>query len=217
MGLGLITAVYGGYDHLRALPDGHGFADAVCVTDDPQLQAHGWRMIVEPTSLPPRLAAKRPKFLPFEYLTTSSAVWIDAAFSLREGRFHDFAVEHLERHEFVVWQHPEPRNCLYQEAAYCQDWPKYAREPIRRQTAHYRELGMPEHFGLFAAGTLGWRDTESMREFGAAWLAECHEWSIQDQVSLPFLLWRLNVTPGIWQAHEFANDMLDYHQHTRNE
>ena len=215
MGLGIITAVYGHFDELRPLPKNHGFDDAVCVTDDPHLRADGWRIMVEPSQERSRLAAKRPKFLPWKYLSTDSSVWIDASFSVRDHEFSAFVADHVTRHEIVVWKHPESRNCLYSEAAYCQDWPKYAGDPIRAQTAAYRAAGMPEGFGLFAAGTVGWQHTPAMRKFGQAWLAQCHAWSIQDQISLPFLLWQRGIKPGIWGAHEFANHLLTYHPHAR--
>ena len=217
MGLGLITAVYGKYDLLRPLPDGHGFDEAIAVTDDPELSATGWTILLEPREEHPRLAAKRPKFLPMNYLSTDSSVWIDAAFSINDGRFSNFARRAIEANDLTVWRHPEARDCLYQEASYCQDWPKYANDPIRSQVASYRDAGMPEHFGLFAAGTIGRRHTESVKKFGEAWLGENERWSIQDQISLPFLLWLEGITPGIWDAHEFQNDLLRYHPHLRTE
>lgn len=215
MGLAIITGIFGGFDFLRSLPASHGFDEAICVTDDPSLQADGWTVVVAPKSEHPRLAAKRPKMVPWMYTDCSHSVWIDGAFEVRDGKFSQFVREHLTRHDLVVWQHPENRNCLYQEADYCQDWPKYNRDPIRQQTAAYRAAGMPEHFGLYAAGTVGMRHTANVKKFGWAWLDECNRWSIQDQISLPFLLWQQQKTFGAWDAHEFHNDMLTYHSHNR--
>ena len=183
VGLAIVTGIFGGYDVLRALPASHGFDEAICVTDDPNLRATGWTIVTEPKTDHPRLAAKRPKMLPWLYTSLGASVWIDGAFEVRDGRLAEFAREHLTRHDFVVWQHPESRNCLYQEADYCQGWPKYSNDPIREQTAHYRAQGMPEGFGLWAAGTVGMRHTADVKGFGWAWWDECNRWSIQDQVS----------------------------------
>lgn len=215
MGLAVITAIFGDFDELRPLPPDHGFADAVCITDNTQLRADGWRMIVQPGAQHPRLAAKRPKMVPWLYTRHSTSVWIDGAFEIVDKRFAAFAADHLRQYDFVVWQHPEPRNCLFQEATYCQDWPKYCGDPIREQVASYRAAGMPEGFGLWAAGTVGMRHTADAKGFGWAWLDECHRWSIQDQISLPFLLWSRQKTFGTWDAHEFHNDLLRYHHHKR--
>ena len=215
MGLTLITGIFGGFDFLRSLPASHGFDEAICVTDDPTLRAEGWTVITEPKADHPRLAAKRPKMAPWLYTDSGSSVWIDGAFEVRDGRFSQFVREHLTHHDLVVWQHPESRDCLFQEADYCQDWPKYSGDPIREQTAAYRAAGMPEHFGLYAAGTVGMRHTADVKGFGWAWLDECNRWSIQDQISLPFLLWQRQKAFSTWGAHEFHNDMLAYHLHNR--
>jgi hypothetical protein len=213
MGLAIITAIFGGYDTLKPLPTPHGFDEAICVTDEPALAADGWTMIVEPKSDQPRLAAKRPKMVPWLYTSVGRSVWIDGAFQVINDRFAQFVREHLDRNDLVVWQHPEPRNCLYQEADYCQDWPKYCGDPIREMVATYRAAGMPEQFGLYAAGTVGMRHTADVKGFGWAWWDECQRWSIQDQISLPYLLWSRGKTFATWDAHEYQNDMLTYHQH----
>jgi hypothetical protein len=213
--ISLVTSIYGGHDNLKPLPVGHGFDDAVCITDNPDLQAEGWRTIVVPSSEPPRLAAKHPRMMPFDFVDTDVAVWLDAAFAVVGDGFAEFCLDSLADKDLIAWQHPENRNCLYQEATYCQDWPKYASQPIREQTAHYRAEGMTEGFGLWACGTLVWRNSESAKEVGQAWLYENKRWSIQDQVSLPYVLWKLEPSFGVFPAHEFLNPYLQWHQHNR--
>lgn len=215
MGLALITGIFGGYDVLRPLPALHGFDEAICVTDDPGLFASGWTMVVQEKDPHPRLASKRPKMLPWLYTQAGASVWIDGAFEVRGPEFAQFVRDHLARHDLVVWKHPEARDCIYQEADYCQDWPKYSDQPIREQTAAYKQIGMPEHWGLFAAGTVGMRHNRDTQGFGWAWWDECNRWSIQDQISLPYLLWSMRKPFGVWDAHEFHNDILTYHMHNR--
>lgn len=215
MNVTLVTAIYGDHDTLHGLPAEHGFDDAVCVTDDSTLRAEGWRVIVAPSDDPPRLAAKAPKMLPFDFVKAEVVVWIDAAFEVVGGGFRDFCLAALVAKDVVAWNHPENRDCLFQEAAYCQDWAKYSGEPIRDQTAHYRAEGMPEGFGLWACGAIVWRNREAAREFGRAWYAENRRWSIQDQVSFPFLLWKLQPDFAVFPAHEFQNPHLRWHSHRR--
>lgn len=216
MGLGIITAIFGSFDDLHALPPDHGFDEAVCVTDNPDLSAEGWRVVVQQVEgHHPRLTAKRAKMMPWEYLTTTSSVWIDGSRSVTGATFRPFVERHLATNDLVMWDHPEPRDCLYQEAAYCQDWGKYAGWPIRDQVAAYRAEGMPENFGLWCASVIGMRHTEQVRAFGQAWLDEQHRWSIQDQVSLPYLLWKHGKSIATWDAHEFNNDFIHFHPHKR--
>jgi len=216
MTISLITAIFGGYDILKELPDGHGFPKAICVTDNPDLKANGWEIIVTPSNRPSRLAAKVPKMLPFDYVDSDFAVWLDASFEVVDTALANFCRDSLGNNDFVVWGHPENRDCLYQEATYCQDWPKYCEYPIREQTSFYRSEGMPEHFGLFAAGTIVWRNNKNARDFGKAWLTENERWSIQDQISLPYLLWKLQPAAGTFALGEFDNPYLRYYPHTRD-
>lgn len=216
MGLGIITAIYGSFDDLRPLPSNHGFDQAVCVTDNPNLVAEGWELIVEDAAgLHPRLAAKQAKMMPWSYLQTDASVWIDGSRSINGAEFRPFVEQHLEHNDLVMWDHPENRDCLYQEAAYCESWGKYSQWPIRAQVESYRAEGMPEHFGLWCASVIGMRFTPQACEFGAAWLEEQHRWSIQDQVSLPYLLWKLDKSIATWNAHEFNNDLITFHPHKR--
>ena len=206
--MALITACYGAYDPVRPLPEWHGFDDAVCVTDDASIVGDGWRVHVEPRGEHPRLAAKRPKMLPWLFTDCDAAVWLDASFEITSPRFHSWALQHLERDDFVVWVHPEGRIDFADEAEICWDWPKYAGYDIRGQVQAYLADGMPRGWGLFACGTLGYRFTPEVKALGAAWYAEQEEWSIQDQVSLPYLLWRTGLPFGHWQGNEYENPYL---------
>ena len=208
MRVALITACYGQYDPIRPLPDWHGFDDAIVVTDERGIATDGWRVHLEASAEQPRLAAKRPKMMPWLYTDCEAAIWIDASFELVGRGFHKWVREHLEQDDFVVWKHPEGRNCIQQEAAVCYDFPKYRNQPIREQAAHYLADGMPRMWGLFAAGTVGYRFTPESKRLGAAWYREQERWTLQDQISLPYLLWNSGKRFGIWRANEYDNPYL---------
>jgi hypothetical protein len=210
MTVALITAIYGGYDPLQPLPVGHGFDRAICVTDDPNLEAPGWEVIYRPSDDPPILAAKHPKMTPFEFVTEEIAVWIDGSFLVNGRGWRDFCLETVEGYDLVAWAHPDRRNCLYQEAAFCSWWERYKPYNLPKQAEVYRGEGMPENFGLWACGGLVWRNSKAAREFGEAWLAEQYRHSIQDQVSFPYLVWKLKPRLGTFPAHQFLNPHLTY-------
>ena len=209
--LAAVCAIYGGYDLIPPVPD--GFDDAVLVSDVPVRS--GWRNVVEPSGARPTLAAKRPKARPDLYTDCDASLWMDGSIHVRDGAFARHVRALLEQHELVLTDHPEDRNCLYAEAVHCQDWPKYAAEPIRAQTAHYRAAGMPESFGLWAAGCIARRHTPAMVRLGDAWLEEMERWSIQDQVSLPFILWRDPVPYGTFGIDQLDNEFFDLVPHAQ--
>lgn len=202
MRIAIITSVYGAYDPVRSAPD--VFDDAVLVTDSRDSVA-GWRTFLAPSNDPPRLAAKRAKMLPWLFTDCDAAVWIDGSIEITGGNLRRWVEPLLAQKDLWVWQHPEGRNDIRQEGPVCWDWPKYAEYPIRQQIEHYANDGFPEAWGLFACGVLAWRFTDEAKRFGALWLAEQERWSIQDQISLPYLLWREGFRFGTFPAHQYQN------------
>ena len=206
MRIAVVTANFGGYDPLSPAPT--GFDDAVLVTDDRANATEGWRVHLEPTPDDPRLAGKRPKMNPWLYTDCDAAIFMDASIEITHDRLREWVEPVLTAHDLVVWSHPEGRTCLRQEAEVCQDWPKYASYDIRGQVQHYDAEGMPHNWGLFACGLIGWRFTPEAKRFGNLWLREQYDWSIQDQVSLPFLLWREGKPFGVWPANQYQNPFM---------
>ena len=211
MRLAAVCAIYSGYDLIPPVPE--GFDDAVLITD--VAVRSGWRNVVVPSDAHPRLAAKHPKARPDRYTDCDASVWMDGSIHAHGGGFADLVRAKLEHHDLVLTDHPEDRDCLFQEAEHCQDWPKYRAEPLREQAAHYRSAGMPEHFGLWAAGCIARRHTEGMRALGDAWLAEMERWTIQDQVSLPFLLWRDRIDFTTFGVDQLDNPLFDVMAHAQ--
>jgi hypothetical protein len=217
MRVALITACYGAYDPVRPLPADHGFDDAVLVTDDRSLVTDGWRVHLESSVESPRLASKKAKMMPWLYTDCDAAVWLDASFEVLGSGFAGFARAALERDDFVVWTHPEGRVDITDEARVSMTLKKYQGSRVREQAAFYKEQGFPENWGLFAAGTIGWVFTPTVKRFGSLWLRECHDWSIQDQISLPYLLWREGKPFGVWQSNEYANPYVRLRWDERSE
>lgn len=213
----LLSSIYGGYDTVKPLPEGHGFDEAIIISDNPNIDtADGWKFRFEPTGgLSPRMAAKLPKLQPFDFVDADIVVWLDGSFQIVDTRFKEFCLDSLQDKDFVTWRHPDrhERNCLYAEAEYCGHWPKYSSYAISEQVQHYRGQGMPEGFGLWACGTIVWRNTPAAKEFGRLWLMENIRWSIQDQISFPYLIWKHQPNFGEFDEHEYDNPYLVWQKH----
>lgn len=209
MRLAAVCAIYGGYDLIPPVPE--GVDDAVLVTDVPVRS--GWRNVVEPSGAHPRLAAKRPKARPDLYTDCDASIWLDGSTYVIDSDFFSIVRERLVEHDLVLWDHPEDRDCIVQEALVCHDWPQYRDEPLLAQIEHYLAQGMPEHFGLWAAGSIARRHTDRIREFGDAWLDEMERWTVKDQVSLPYLLWRHDIVPGTFGLRQFENNFVAHLPH----
>lgn len=212
MGVAVVTACYGNFDDVQPQAEQDIPVEWLCVTDDASAAIPApWSVLVVPSDKSPRLAAKRVKCEPWRFTDAATVIWVDANTLVTSSSFAREAVSHL-REGIAVFRHPR-RDCIYAEAeaslgAESQDG-KYDDQPIREQVAHYRAEGHPRHAGLFACGTVVWdATTTGSRRLGAAWLAECERWSIQDQLSLPVVARRLGVRPGVFPFAQIRRGYL---------
>jgi hypothetical protein len=206
----VVTASYGGTDavlHPQAAQD--IAVDWVCFTDQPDLKAPApWRVVHSPARFAdPCLAAKVHKATPA--VDATDVVWIDASMEVTSRSFVRSAL--AARHDGVaVFTHPR-RSCIYDEAEASLgaegQGGKYADQPLLAQVAAYRAEGHPAQGGLYACGVVAWDLTNPRAvDLGRAWLAECEQWSWQDQLSFPVVCRRLGVTPGVFPIQQIERN-----------
>jgi hypothetical protein len=212
--LAVYTAIYGGHDELKPQPVIPG-VDYVCFTDDPTMRSDQWRVVCHaPRFWHPRLAAKYYKMRPDVVLPDyAMTLWLDAHVRVVADDFYDCFVGIVGDAGVVMFANPE-RRCIYDEAAYCGHWPKYRDQPIAEQVGHYRGTGYPEDHGLYACGVIA-RDSRigAVRRLGRRWLRENVRWTYQDQISLPYVLWKLNLSPAVFRHDLWKNPWLEFHPH----
>lgn len=207
----IYTAVYGGYDDLKPQAAQSIPCDFVCFTDraDPAPPAP-WRVVAadwdEVKGAPPRVRAKFPKLMAHAAFAALAAaepaaasapydftIWIDASIRLLRPSFAARMIDAASRAGIALVAHPE-RDCVYSEAAALDGpWTRHKVDvaAARAQVERYRAEGLPERHGLFAGGVIA-RDMRDagVARLGEAWWAETRRWSVRDQLSLPFVLWR---------------------------
>jgi Protein of unknown function (DUF616) len=209
------TSVMGQYGELLAHPEIPG-VDWIAFVDTPMERADWETRVLRPDPNP-RLAAKRFKMLPHVYLEDhAQTIWIDGTVQITSPSFVDEALACVGESGIALWRHPE-RDCAYQETIVSAQMPKYANLPIYAQAAHYRAQGFPPHYGLWACGIMARRTAEpSVAKLGEMWLAEVERWSIQDQISFPWVLRELGIVPGEFPAGLYANPWLRITAHNPN-
>jgi hypothetical protein len=213
----IITSIYGGYDSLKPVLAQDGLdVEWVLVTDDSGIpDGHfGWRVVhISRPGLHPNRAAKQAKFRPWEFTDAPASVWVDGAFSVASPRF---AAEALALADPIAqFVHPW-RDCIYDEVPASEVMAKYDGEPVREQAEHYRGLGHPEHWGLWAAGVIARRHTPDVMRLGYAWAAEVARWSFQDQISEPYVLRNLGLRPSALTGNHLSNPWLSHQGSARH-
>lgn len=211
--IAILTAVYDDYDTLKPICEQAGVeVDWVFVTDNPAYkevrQALGWRVVYEPRpGVHPNRAAKRPKFLPWQYTTCDASVWVDASFRIRSATFAGEALGYAD--PIAQFVHPW-RDCLHAEAKESAAIPKYEGEPVVEQAERYAVQGHPEHWGLWATGVIARWHTDQVRQLGWEWLDETDTQSFQDQISQPYVLRRVGLRPTGFPGDHLTNEWITY-------
>lgn len=207
-----MTAVYGGYDHLSRQVDQDIEVEWICFTDstDQEVPAPFRRVVFPPLSREAvdgssaaraNLSAKRFKLTPWQFLDHERVIWIDANMEIVAAGFAREALAST-RDGVAFFRHPR-RSCVYKEAEALlgleSQGGKFADQPITEQIDSYRADGYPESHGLWASGVIAWELSEpKARRLGSEWMSEVELWSVRDQLSLPVVVWRLGMEPGLY-------------------
>lgn len=207
----IYTASFGGHDEPPELW-GAG-CDLICYTDSPTLKRKTWR-VQRLARLPlafthPRLKAKWFKMnaVTLHRLSYKTSIWIDAAFWVHHGEgFAEHCLRHL--HDgMAFYPHPAEFRSLEQESAISAQMRKYDGEPLIEQVQHYRRQGF-EGGRLLCGGVIARVHTPKIARLEKRWLKECQTWSTQDQLSLPYVLHRAKITPGLIPGDIYSNPYL---------
>lgn len=215
--MAILTAIYDSYDELKpTVPQAGMDVDWVCVTDDPDLKdgTLGWRIVYEPRpGLHPNRAAKHPKYRPWRYTNAPASLWVDASFRIISDQLAAASITHAD--PIAQFLHPW-RDCLYEEAKESAPMAKYDGEPILEQADHYRTLGHPEHWGLWATGVIARYHTDAVCLLGEQWATETDRWSFQDQISHPYACREVGLRPSSLPGTHMSNPWLRYEGSTRH-
>lgn len=133
------------------------------------------------------------------------SLWIDGSMEIIVDDYVGKCLNALGDDDFVTVKHPS-RSCIYDEAWFSAQLPRYDAQGLHRQVEYYRSIGQPDHSGLYATGANVRRINAATRELGKHWWWENLSRTHQDQVSLPVILrimgdrikWNTNMPWGEW-------------------
>ena len=162
------TAIYGDYDDVKVQPvEVKLFTEAT----HPRKELH------------PRMKAKYFKCNSHK-LDCDVSIWIDGSAVIRTPDFVQWCLDQLGDGDIALIKHPD-RDCIYDEANFCQFMPKYQGVPVLGQVEEYRKQGYPAHNGLWACGLLIRRHNDKVKRFNKLWWEHNKKYTYQDQLSFP--------------------------------
>ena len=216
----IYTAIFGNYNELQQPVEQDIPCDFICFTDAPWPSRIGAWQIIHVDKNPvqhPRLQAKYFKLMSHEVflggrlaypydnhghvlrlLPFDLLIWIDGTIEITSSAFARHMGASLGASGWAMHRHPD-RDCIFEEAEASMKLPKYAYLPIGAQVAAYAGQGIKPHSGLYACTLIVRRAPlpPELIEVNRQWWAENLTHSIKDQISLPYVLQKLQASVDV--------------------
>jgi hypothetical protein len=136
-------------------------------------------------------------------------LWIDG--NVRIKKDISSLINRLKNHDISLFKHSE-RTCAYKEAKVCSHYILDKPPIISKQVERYKKEQFPEQYGLWCGGIIF--RSNRMHNLNEFWWKEICAGSKRDQISLPYALWKNNIT-----ANNIDGNMIDgcfeLHSHLR--
>ena len=194
----IISANFGKIDNEK-----HLVKDMVIYNDD--------NTLFPSKDLNPRLRAKYFRMCSHAiYPTIPLFIWVDSSIQLKEGII-DWMKDMLGNYDAVFFKHAlrlsivEEKNYVNKNMADSYLNKRYTNYYINDQVESYLKDGFPDKDGLIEAGLFLRKNTENVNKAFDHWFIEQVKWSVQDQLSLPYILWKHQINYKIITEYTVYN------------
>jgi hypothetical protein len=172
-------------------------------------------------SMQPRLKGKIPKMLEHRRYKADWYVWMDSSFSINNEFFIDDLIDLANGSQFCLYKHPD-RSCISDELDLIKKMidskdpymiERYLGEPLTDQVQAY--LADPEFNDdkLFAMGFFAYNKLAI--PLLEEWFIHNVMWSIQDQISFPYVLSKHNISIKIIENGTIFKNNYVTHRHSK--
>jgi len=172
-------------------------------------------------ALHPRTKGKIPKMLQWMETDADFYIWIDSKFKIKSDNFINDVINNLGDSELILFKHPN-RSSIRSESEFVTNGvdnkiqyftDRYEGEKINDQVNEYLKDETFVDDKLFAMGLFAYssklvknKDYNLMTDW---FLHNCY-WSIQDQLSMPYLLHKHKTDYRVFDFNMFSNEYVDY-------
>lgn len=138
----------------------------------------------------PVMNAKIYKVLAHKYFSSPITVYLDNNIALNVNS-SILCDQWLKDADMALFKHPW-RDCIYNEREHARErlLPQF-RPLLDEQVMRYRSEGFPPNFGLVECGMIIRRNNAITTEFNERWWAEICRYTNRDQISFPYILWKM--------------------------
>jgi hypothetical protein len=237
--IAIITSIYGNYDNLKEQRiKNKDKVDWYCFTDNLNLKNDLWNIINTPYHLQDK---DNDKFVKYKYhysnidksknpkiynmmcakyykIKTHKIdilqkydyfIWVDGSVFLRPD-FIDNMIYNCNNYNLINFKHSE-RDNIKDEYELSITIPKYNDKDLYNQYQTYINKEFPDNIGLFENTIFARKNDNRINHIFDKWWVHNLEYSFQDQISYPFVLWESKSIPDlIIQENVFNNHNYSY-------
>jgi len=171
------------------------------------------------SAMTPRLQAKLPKILGWQLIPDYDFyIWMDSYFTLSRPDTVQWLVDHCENSDIALFPHPD-RDSIKDEWEYMLKeikWgnsyliERYENEPLPQQVALYLSDTNFVDDKLYAGGVIVYKNNKDIRNLLLAWMIHIIKYSIQDQLSLPYVLSKSSCNIDEIEGHIMMNHYIKF-------
>ena len=175
-----------------------------------------WEQIIVKSEYGNRRTARMYKTLPHKFLPEADYwIWVDGSVRPRLT-----SEEMLKRwlpanRRIAAFKHPDRRD-VYQESRACIKFKKDKAKTLQKQVAKYRRESFPSGWGLAETKVVIRRNCSKIEQLNKFWWKEILNHSVRDQVSLPYVCWRLGMKWAIIPGRCDSSKNFIYIKHSRS-
>jgi len=205
------SAIYGDYDKPKAQPLKE---KPILFTDTSESTDWEVRKVFREEEHP-RMKAKYFK-CNSHILDCDVSIWIDGSATIKAANFKQWCIEQLGDSDIALFKHPE-RDCIYDEANFCHNMPKYRDLPVLLQVMEYMRMKYPRKNGLWACGLLIRRHNQKVKEFNRLWWRHNKKYTYQDQLSFPVCAREVGLNVKTIDLNLWDNEVIDFNSPHKND
>jgi hypothetical protein len=169
----------------------------------------------------PRLKGKVPKMLEWKFVDADWYVWLDDSFTVITDTLAEDILKVAGKNKLCLFRHPD-RSSIKEEFEFMQKklshkslylYSRYDGEPIEEQVEHYLNDPSFKDGNLFSMGFFAYH--KSIKPLMLDWFIENVTWSIQDQISFPYVLQKHKAKYSLFEGTFLRNPYVQ-HELTKN-
>ena len=222
----VITAIFGNTDELHEPVPQTRETDFYCFCEAGREPPHKagtlWKLITEPlyekcprTYKNGKLKAKWYKMQAHKISFLKKydfILWVDGSVKIKSKNMVS-AFMNRAGGSICLFRHPW-RQCIYKEAEAVKGKLHSINEPVVKQIQYYNDHRYPKNNGLYCGTVFGMYRSEKMNRIMDAWWDQVKRFSARDQLSLPYVMWRLKIRPSIFEGNIYQCKYFSKERHT---